>query len=50
MLEHLFRDVGIKFLQVDIGRVLGGDDHGIQPQWNVVLVGDSDLRLAIRRR
>lgn len=47
--EHLFPDVGIKrLLQVDIGRVLGGDDHGIQPHRNVVLVGDSDLRLAIR--
>ncbi len=47
--EHLLADIGIqRLLQVDIGGVLGGDDHGIQPHRDVVLVGDGDLGLAVR--
>ena len=31
-----------------VGRVLGGDDHGVQADRNVVLIVDGDLRLAVR--
>ncbi len=47
--EHVLADVGIqRLLQVDVGRVLGGHDHGVQADRNVVLVGNGDLRLAVR--
>ena len=42
-------DVGVqRLLQVDAVGVLGGHHHGVQPDGNVVLVLDGDLRLAVR--
>ena len=47
--EHLLADVGVqRVFQVDAVGVLGGDHHGVQPDRDVVLVLDGDLRLAVR--
>ena len=48
-LEHVLADVGIqRLLQVDPVGVLRGDHDGVQQHRHVVLVGDGDLRLAVR--
>ena len=46
--DELLADGGVKLLVGDALRVLGGDDHGVQPDRDVVLVGDGDLGLTGR--
>ena len=47
--DHVLLDVRLEQrLEVDVGRVLGGDDDGVQPDRLAVLVLDGDLGLAVR--
>jgi hypothetical protein len=46
--DHVLLDVRREhLLEVDLGRVLGGDHHGVEPDRTVTVVFDRDLGLAV---